>query len=136
MPVAPLVALIVNPAVPPDSEIDPLNVYVPLAPIVIILEDEPRDTVLLVVIVAVALPFPEGTPVVTAPMVKLPAIVMPPPYLSLKSLFEFAAMVPLLIVSVLVAPPPIALTPPTMIVPLLRVKPPTQPLFPESLSIP
>ena len=82
------------------------------------------------------MPSPEDTPVVTPPMEKLPPSVIPPPYLPDKSRLALAARVPPLIVNVFDAPPPIALTPPAIRVPLFRVNPPIHEDAPESLTIP
>jgi hypothetical protein len=115
----------------------PPRVYVPLAPMVTVRVAAPREILFEKVIAAVALPFPDETPVVTPPIVKFPPIVIPPPYLPLKSKVLAAARVPPLIVKMLAAAPPMELTPPTMTVPLLSVKPPPHAEFPEpSLTMP
>jgi hypothetical protein len=130
------VALIVKPALA-VVEIFPLKVYVPLAPIVIVRVEAPNEALFEKVIAAVALPFPDETPVVTPPIVKFPPIVIPPPYLPLRSTVASVARVPPLIVKVLAAAPPMELTPLTIAVPLLSVKPPPHPEFPEpSLTMP
>jgi hypothetical protein len=76
------------------------------------------------VILAALVAFPEGTPVVTAPMVKLPPI-FTLLYLAVIFRLALAAIVPPLILR---APVPIPLTPPKTMVPALRVKPPVYPL--------
>jgi hypothetical protein len=81
----------------------------------------PNEALLSMLIFAVALPLPVATPVVTAPIVKSPPIVMPVNF-PVNVRLAFAASVPPLIIN---GPPePIALVPPRMIMPLLSVNPP------------
>jgi hypothetical protein len=73
------------------------------------------------VILAALVPFPDGTPVVTAPIVKSPPMVTLE-YLAVIFRVALAAKVPPLIVN---GPPfPMAFTPPIMIVPAFSVNPP------------
>jgi len=122
VPVDPEVALIVRPATPPDSDMFPLKVYVPFAPIVMDRVAAPRETLSAKVIVAVELPLPDGTPVVTPPIVKLPPMVKLE-YLEPGAKFPATAKVPPLMVRL---PAPRLLAPPlTTTVPLFSVNPPT-----------
>ena len=89
-------------------------------PIVMVRVAPPRPALVSMLMFAAELPLPEPTPDVTAPIVKSPPIVKLVNF-PVKVRLAFAASVPPLIVN---APAPMAFTPPRMIVPALRVKPP------------
>jgi len=101
-----------------DPLIIPFQVINPVPPNVIVLVVEfPKEVLFVNINVAV----PDAGDV-EEPRVKSPPIVMPPVYLPVRSLLAVPAIIPPLMVNV--PPAPIALFPPTAIIPSFRVTPP------------